>query len=460
MVDDMVRGIDRVPNEKMNGLVKDFEDIIEENSRAIKKKSSEIVSGIIVQMIIISIISLILTFLNIVFIGRGITRPINKMSLISAGLAEGEGDLTIRLDEKSRDEIGALSRNFNTFLDKLTRIILGIRLRTKETTDGSLKLIESMKACKNSSDEINDIAIEVKEIIINQASIVTEVSSTIEEITRTIENQDIRINTQSSNVSESSAVIEEMMANIQSIDSNLNSSSVEFDKLYVIVKEGNDNLKILKDTVMNLSCQSDIVISANNMIKTIAAQINLLAMNASIEAAHAGEYGMGFTVVADEVRKLAEVSDRQSKLISKNLIELKKSIESSVEITDKTGNTFNEIVKSVGQVTQLEIEVLNSMHEQANGSTQILEALNNIAQITEEVHAGSKEMLSSSNAIIKEITGLVGVTEKVKDSALKVVDKSGYVNDTVNKSIEIVNMNMDGIFKVNDQVAVFKIKDI
>ena len=459
IVDNMVKGIDRVPNDKMNDLVIDFEKIIDENKRDTNAKLNGIITGIKMQMIILSIISIILTFIIAVFIGRKITKPINRMSSISYGLAEGEGDLTIRLDEKSRDEIGILSKNFNTFLEKLTGIIISIRSKVLETDSGNMELIDSMKITKVSSEEINEIADEVKKIILSQSAVVSEVSSTIEEIARTIESQDIRINTQSMNVSESSASIEEMMANIKSIASNLNSSSEEFEKLQSIVKEGNDGIKILKDTIMDLSNRSNIVIGANNMIKAISAQINLLAMNASIEAAHAGEYGKGFTVVADEIRKLAEVSDQQSKVISKNLVDLQKLIESSVVISEKTCIKFGEIVNSVGLVTRFENEVLNSMDEQANGTTQILEALKNIGQITEEVHTGSKEMLSGSKAIIKEIIGLVTITEKVKESALKVVEKSEYVNYIVNKSTEVVNMNIDNANRVSEQVAVFKIKE-
>jgi methyl-accepting chemotaxis protein len=250
-----------------------------------------------------------------------------------------------------------------------------------------------------------------------------------------------------------------MIANITSIGVNLNRSSDEFDNLHNAVSKGHGNVSDLKEMIGAISSQSDIVLEANNVITGIASQTGLLAMNAAIEAAHAGEAGRGFSVVADEIRKLAEVADEQSKVIADNLEELRQSIESAVGISGETGHSFEEIVRSVGIVTNLEKQIRGALDEQASGSSQVLEALGNISRITEEVHTGSNEMLIGSRSIISEITGLVQVTERVKEFTVNVAASAEGVEDIINSSAELLTTNIESVKKINGQVSVFKIRE-
>jgi methyl-accepting chemotaxis protein len=148
------------------------------------------------------------------------------------------------------------------------------------------------------------------------------------------------------------------------------------------------------------------LMEANKMIQTIAAQTNLLAMNAAIEAAHAGDVGRGFAVVAEEIRKLAENSAVQGKTINKSLSALKKQIQNATEFIEKSQALFDQIVGRVEDVRNQETVIRDAMTEQGAGSGQILEAAVHISAITNDVRDSFKKIKNSSVSIVKEAENL------------------------------------------------------
>ena len=392
-------------------------------------------------------------------LGRVIVTPINLVKDSMRDISVGDGDLSRSLAIKRHDEIGELARHFNDFLEKLNGIVANIRRQVQDADGRGSQLLSSMDATKLSAQEILTATREIRDTIMDQSATVTEVSAAVEQIARTIENQDMKIESQSANVIESSSAIEQMIANIKSISDNLNTSATEFNQLEQVVDEGSRHVTTLTETIASVSRQSEQVAEANKIITGIAAQTNLLSMNAAIEAAHAGEFGRGFSVVADEVRKLSEVANQQSGVIAKSLKDLKEIIESAVSVSASTGKAFESIVSTVKTVTDIETEIAGALEEQAAGSTQVLKALSDISRITDEVHAGSSEMLAGSKSVLDEIAGLVSKTERIRESASIVAGKTESVNENVVASAGLLNDATTTISEIREQVARFKLTE-
>lgn len=376
---------------------------------------------------------------------------------ISDELKNINGDLTKRFNYPGKDELGTMSDNFNELLDNLSRSVTRIIGNLKESNDHMKALLEYMTNSKCSAGEINAAAININETIINQTAAVMSVKSTIERIVTTIKDQDNRIRSQSANVTDSTLMIEAMISRIRAIGDHLNASLKEFDSLQEIVRSESANLDQLKTTIAELSANSDKVVAANKAIDDIATQTGLLAMNAEIEAAHAGEAGRGFSIVGNEIRKLAEESGRQAKIITRNLTQLTSSIKSAVSISLNIGNSFQEIVGSVETVSKIGKDLKFSLDEQGAGSERILKLLNNVTSITDDVHTNSKVMLDGSDTIIGKTGDLVNVTEKVKDFSISVVSKAENVNSIIGQAVELLNINVENIRKVDEQVSQFKV---
>jgi methyl-accepting chemotaxis protein len=400
--------------------------------------------------------SLVVGIIFIFVLNRKVAKPIKGAADISHDLAEGEGNLTIRLDGDRKDEFGDLERGINTFIDKLSTLIVALRDSIRRTGENGDRLLAALNAGAASTGDIRTQASKVKALIMTQAATIAEISATIEGIDRTIEGQNAKIGSQSVNVTQSSSAIEEMMANIRSIATTLQRNAEEFQRLDAYVREGQEKAAQSREIMKELRQQSERASEANEIIQNIASQTNLLAMNAAIEAAHAGEAGKGFAVVADEIRKLAEDSNQQSQVITDNLGKLIDSASLAVGISEETAASLGRINDSVETVTGYEQEIKQAVDEQSSGSTQILQALTNIQDITAEVRTGSGEMLAGSKSIIAEMSRLLALTEDVKASSLEVADKAALVAAKVTESQSIMERNHESLNEMAAQIAVFK----
>ncbi|MDR2149466.1 MAG: methyl-accepting chemotaxis protein [Spirochaetaceae bacterium] len=392
----------------------------------------------------------------IFYIAAKINAPLKELTQATDQLASGNGNLSLQLEEKDT-EIGILGKSINTFLVYLSSIINKIRVKNAETEKGIGVLRQNMEKAQASLSKINRSVNDANGMFKKQDESAREVSSHADSISKSLKLQNDAINKQSEHITTSASIIETLIGNIRAITNSLQQNTTECNTLSTNVETGRAELLKLKETVELLYNQSNIVFEANKVIHAIASQTNLLAMNAAIEAAHAGTAGSGFAVVANEIRQLAENSNQQSKIINENMKVLKDSIELAVKTTDTTNISFDTIFNSMNTVTKNEREMLQAMNKQTGNATQIITDLEGIKQVTKNIQDSSGKVLSESTVIQNELQKLSGVSNDVKKSAAVVFAEATETDKLISQSLNVLQQNSTAINQVNEVIAGFQI---
>ena len=372
-------------------------------------------------------------------------------------IAQGEGDLTVRMAVNGNDEVTDLSEYFNQTIEKIRVAIQSIGAGSTTMEEIGTELAANMSETASSINEISANIDGVKQQVLTQAASVTETASTVEEIIRTIKQLSSSIETQSASVAQSSSSIEEMVANINSISQTLTQSDTIVKDLVSATGDGKATLVTSNTVTQKIAEESGSLMEASSVIQHIASQTNLLAMNAAIEAAHAGEAGKGFAVVADEIRKLAEDSALQGKAITKTLKILSSEIETLSQSSKTVEGKFNAIFTLAAQVKEMSDRLTEAMREQANGSSEVLDAIKDINTITTEVQFGADEMLKGGEGVAEEMRKLDNLTRIITDSMNEMASGAAQINNAVQEVNEITQKNTQSIKNLAMEVGKFKV---
>ena len=330
------------------------------------------------------------------FIAQNIVKPIINVTHTLKDISEGEGDLTKRIINNSRDEVGDLSRYFNLTLEKIKNLVITIKNEAAALSETGQDLASNMNQTAAAMNEITATIQNIKSRVINQSASVSETHATMEQLTGNINKLDGHIVNQVSVITKASGAIQEMVTNIQSVTATLVKNSANVQLLQKTSETGRCGLSEVAADIQEIARESQGLLEINSVMANIASQTNLLSMNAAIEAAHAGDAGRGFAVVADEIRKLAESSGIQSKTISAVLKKIKGSIDKITFSTENVLNQFGAIDSSVKLVTEQDVSVRGAMGVQEAGSRHIIDGIAEVSEISRQVQRGSDEMLDGA----------------------------------------------------------------
>ncbi len=329
--DKMTAGVEGACDESMTA--------VEANNNSTIRTTILLVSGVVVVGFIASFV-----------IARGITRPINAMVDRLKDIAQGEGDLTQRVDETRGDELGELGKWFNAFVSRIHDLVASVAGSTDEVTAAATEIAASSEEMSSAVSEIS-----------SQAS---TAAATSQSAGKTAE--------------EGGAVVRQTVQGIAEINDAAASSAACVQELFSRSEQIGEVIRVIND---------------------IADQTNLLALNAAIEAARAGEHGRGFAVVADEVRKLAERTTKATEEVSTSISAIQNKTSEAVELMN-TGKAKAEEGAERANVAGDRLEVI------VGSSKEVAALIEQIASATEEVGAGVSQSATASSDLSNKAESL------------------------------------------------------
>ncbi|MEE0892803.1 MAG: methyl-accepting chemotaxis protein [Treponema sp.] len=362
--------------------------------------SSAIFKPLIAVMIVIVVLFFAVLVSVIIF---KVIKPLKRVDAAVNNLASGDADLAQRIEVHGNDEFAEISTGINTFIEMLHKIVSELNLAQKELTAIGIDLGTNSQESASATAEIMANIAGVRKQSESQSEAVSNTTTILGRSAENVNNLENLVEAQAAGITESSAAIEQMLGNISSVTSSVRKMADSFKELGITVSDGKTKLANVDGKVNEIAEQSKMLIQANTIIAQIASETNLLAMNAAIEAAHAGKAGEGFSVVANEIRKLAETSSAQSKNINTELKEISSSIKDVVSLSKDSQVAFGQIVTHLDSTDVIIREIDNAMSEQENASRQIFSALSDMRNQSIEVNEMSHQVKDNIVAVTKDM---------------------------------------------------------
>lgn len=335
-----------------------------------------------------------------IMVERRVSAPLYSLTSRLKDIAEGEGDLTQRIPVQSQDEIGELSRWFNTFLDKLQEIMCQIKANTLQLATASEEIASTAMQMAQGSETQQNRTTQVAASMHEMASSVTQISENAHKVAEG---------------SRSAAV-------------NAREGGRVVDKTVVLMRTVAESVGKVAEQITDLGTRSDQIGRIVNVIDEIADQTNLLALNAAIEAARAGEQGRGFAVVADEVRKLAERTAKATKEIAEMITSIQSEtktavqamqdgtaqVQEAVATTAAAGAKLQQIIQEADSAADMTSQIATAGTEQSRTTEEINASISDIARISQESANGSRQSAKACEELSRLAFDLQSLVSKFK----------------------------------------------
>jgi len=398
-------------------------------------------------LIFTSLISLIILAAVMVGLLRIIFAPLNQINSSLEEIAQGSADLTKRIKTSSRDEIGDVAQNFNNFINKLQHLFGDLQKAVSDTTNLHGDIIQSTAVTTQSSEVLNQNIGMVKAELGQLSNQIGNSATAMNQISANVQNFESITSSQSSAVEESTASITEMIASLNNVNTITHTKMNSVKNLKEIAGEGQQQIQETSQDLSQVVSHISRIKEMTDTINNIAAQTNLLSMNAAIEAAHAGDSGKGFAVVAEEIRKLAFTAGNSADSIGKLTAEIAMGVKNTSENMENTLNTFSTMTSEIESTVTAFYEIESSVSELSIGGNQILVATEEINQITSQVQTGSNEIKDGIEITNRSLNSIDETSTKISESIQKISGESEQMSVTM-RGVKDITDDLESITSV------------
>lgn len=382
--------------------------------------------------VVVTAIALILLFVLAFIITRSISKPMK--SIIKEVGYISEGNFSTRPASERKDEFGIISRQVHTAAASLKSLIINIQ----QSTDSSVRLSETISASSTESSAA------ITEINANIASIISQVNNLVnnsqltkessEKILKSIEDLNKLLENQSAYIVQSTASVEELIATIKNITAIAESRRESAAVLIDVTESGGGKIISTNRLIGEMNNMTNNILDISNVINDIASRTNLLAMNAAIEAAHAGEAGRGFAVVSDEIRKLAESTASHAGKISATIKKISSSMQEASESSQASMESFDRIKDEVENFLNTLGEISTSMLQMSAGTEEVLSASEHLSSSVHEVSEHTRFIISST----KDIDNYITINNELSDSTLSGMTEVNTAIEEIQNSVNLL----------------------
>lgn len=371
-------------------------------------------AGTIVFIIILSI-----------YITRVIVKPIKDTVEILKDISDGDGDLTKKLVVNTGDEIGEFAGLFNNFIQKIREVVAKVHEISVQLTASSQDLSESTGSFSENAQ--------------GQAASSEEITASTEEI-----QANISIIAEGSSEQYDSVVslidrIEQLSAIIKSMDIKIGESSNLSESMYSEVRSREQSLKYMSESMVNINKSSMEMTNIINIINDISEKINLLSLNAAIEAARAGDAGRGFAVVADEISKLADQTAQSLKDIGSLIKTSESEIKRGIENVNETLDTITNVINGVNSISDMMKNIKAEMIKQKEINEDVITEVSTVGRRSEEIKLSIDEQKIAMREIMSSITNISDLTQNNSAGAEEIAASASNLKELAKVQNELVD---------------------
>ena len=398
----------------------------------------------------------VLYIFNILIIEIILSRRIGRLIRLFHDITSGTGDLTQRLHYSGKDEMAELSRCFDSFVEKIQNIVIQVVSSVHTLEQSQISLASNITETAAAMNEINATMQSIKHIVENQISSATETTQTIETMVNQTETLSSYIQDLFTNISKASQNVYEMIHNIKNASKNIANNTENIIALVTAAERGKTSIEQVRNKIAIIVKDAEKLLEVSTMIQAIASQTNLLAMNAAIEAAHAGESGAGFAVVAGEVRNLAESAGSQAKEFAVTLKAIKDSIDAIADSVDSVNEEFDLIKSDIQKISQDELAVKATVDAQADSSSKIEAMLHTLQTINSSIQEITEMLGSGNKQVITESHNLLHLSQEIASSITEMAEGSGQIAIALNDISQASTQTKETTEALKQEVDMFK----